>query len=66
VFRRFLCENGADFYGLPVPERTFELVREPDSFESLITPDGPVTPLPVGMGLELPWRLDGGQGMAGY
>ncbi|MCS1410173.1 MAG: Dihydroorotase [Verrucomicrobia subdivision 3 bacterium] len=56
-FERFLCRNGAAFYGLPLPEQGFRLERQVGRCDLLETPEGPVTPLPVGMERELTWRL---------
>ncbi len=57
-FRAFLCTNGADFYGLPVPQKTFDLVREDTPLSPLETPEGPVMPLPLGLGRpSLPWKI---------
>lgn len=63
AFRRFLCLNGASFYGLPVPGETFTLERAPQDVQMLRTSEGDVTPLPLGMGVAsdeaaiLPWRI---------
>lgn len=64
IFARFLCENGRNFYNLPLPNRTFRLIREPGPVSHLMTPEGPVIPLPMGLnsdhqttGTTLPWRL---------
>ena len=58
VFERFLCTNGAHFYGLEVPTETFDLVREPSTVEILDCGDEKVTPLPVGLNMgDLPWSL---------
>lgn len=65
VFRGFLCENGARFYGLPVPGETFHLAREAGAAEEWSLPDGgAVKTLPAGLGMELEWKIslghDGG------
>lgn len=59
AFTRFLCTNGPAFYGLKVSGETFTLVKEPQEIAPLATPEGPVTPLPLGAGLStLPWRIE--------
>lgn len=58
TFKRFLCLNGAQFYGLDIPDETFDLVREESTITSLICGDETVTPLPVGLKMgNLPWSL---------
>ncbi|MGH1456079.1 MAG: dihydroorotase [Alphaproteobacteria bacterium] len=58
AFKKFLCTNGAAFYGLSVPEDTFTLVRRDEAVEPLMTPDGAVMPLPLGLGQKtLPWAI---------
>jgi dihydroorotase len=58
AFENFLCRNGAHFYSLPVPKETFTLVKETQIISALETPEGPVTPLPLGMGQDtLPWKI---------
>lgn len=58
IFENFLCHNGAKFYGLPTPDKTFTLTKQSQSVEKTATPDGPITPLPLGLGLsEIPWSL---------
>jgi dihydroorotase len=58
-FERFLCRNGADFYGLPVPVETFTLTEKPQPVHSLSTQDGTIVPLPLGLGREsISWSLD--------
>ncbi len=49
IFEKFLCSNGAVFYGLPVPEQKFTLIKQESVVEMLSTPDGDVTPLPLGL-----------------
>lgn len=63
-FEQFLCHNGKNFYDLPDAQKTFRLVREEAAVDVLETPEGIVTPLPVGLnpahgdkGTVLPWRL---------
>lgn len=58
ALKRFLCENGPHFYGLPVSRKKFTLLKEPEATELLQTPEGPVTPLSVGMGEPtLTWKI---------
>lgn len=58
AFQRFLCENGARFYGLRLPEETFRLSRQPESpQERGAGAGGTVVSLPLGMGMEVPWRI---------
>lgn len=58
AFENFLCHNGARFYGLPMPKKTFTLEKRPQKIEKLDTPDGVITPLPLGLGSsEIPWSL---------
>ncbi|MCA1963341.1 MAG: hypothetical protein LDL31_05290, partial [Prosthecobacter sp.] len=54
---RFLCLNGPAFYGFPASRQTFQMQRGSCQMAPLETPAGPVTPLPLGLGLELTWRL---------
>ena len=56
-FERFLCRNGPDFYGLEPGGRTFRLERGVEKLEPTETLDGPVLPLPLGLELEVNWRL---------
>lgn len=58
AFRRFLCLNGPAFYGFPASSQRFALVRESSAVPVHDTDEGPVVPLPVGMGLELSWRVE--------
>ena len=58
AFERFLCLNGAAFYGLDVPSETFTLSKEPSSLKALNTGDGEVVPLPLGLGqTQIEWSL---------
>jgi dihydroorotase len=66
AFKRFLCEIGPEFYGLPKPKGTFQLVREPSRVTSLeVEGIGQIVRLPVGLSTEnlnkgeavLPWRI---------
>lgn len=57
-FKSFLCTNGADFYGLPHAQKTFELVQTPQDLHPTVTEDGTVLPLTLGLGEKtLPWSL---------
>lgn len=56
-FERFLSLNGPAFYGFPASKERFQMEKAPSSCTALETPMGPVTPLPLGLGLELSWRL---------
>ncbi len=49
TFKKFLCTNGPNFYGLKIPTDTFTLTKEPQEISLLNTPAGPITPLPIGM-----------------
>ena len=58
VFKQFLCINGAQFYGLPVSQKTFTLEKTPTSIENLSTAHGDVCLLSNGLGIEnLEWSL---------
>lgn len=58
AFKGFLCTNGAAFYDLPVPSETFTLVKKDQALEKLATPDGDVTPLPLGLNQKtMPWAI---------
>ncbi|MCK5375264.1 MAG: hypothetical protein KAJ40_08265, partial [Alphaproteobacteria bacterium] len=58
VFKAFLCDNGARFYGLDQPAETFTLVKEPSPVEVLHTLEGDVIPMPLGLGeSELSWSI---------
>ena len=59
LFERFLCLNGPAFYRFPVSEKRFTMEKVTQQMALLETPAGPVTPLPVGMGIELTWRMVG-------
>lgn len=59
TFKRFLCDNGVQFYGLMPSPKTFTLTKEPQSV-ALIPVEGgaEITPLPVGLGQsEIPWSI---------
>ena len=55
--KRFLSTNGPLFYGFAPSGEEFTLVRESETLPILEGDDGPVVPLPAGMGLELTWRI---------
>ena len=57
AFTRFLSTNGPTFYGFDPSEETFTLVKEPSQTEIRETAEGPVTPLPSGLGIDLTWSL---------
>ena len=58
ILQKFLCENGALFYGLNLPDDTFTLSKEKVPVKMLKTPDGNVTPLPLGVGqTHLSWSI---------
>lgn len=57
LFKRFLSLNGPAFYGFPPSMQQFTMEKSPSTCEPLQTPAGPVTPLPVGMGIDLTWTL---------
>lgn len=50
VFENFLCHVGADFYGLQKPSETFTLAKTVQKVEKIQTPEGDITPLPLGLG----------------
>ena len=47
-FQRFLCELGPQFYGLPIPQETFTLTRQPVTVTAYETAAGTLQPLPLG------------------
>jgi dihydroorotase len=66
AFKKFLCDIGPEFYNLPKPNGSFELINEPAKVEILQTELGEIIPLPVGMVADslraevtLPWRVGG-------
>ena len=59
IFENFLCHVGRRFYDLPIPEKLFTLTKENQGIQPLSTPDGAITPLPLGLGLDrIPWSLN--------
>ncbi|MBX2834222.1 MAG: dihydroorotase [Micavibrio sp.] len=58
IFENFLCHNGAKFYDLPTPSKTMTLSKAEQTIEMINTPDGQITPLPLGLGQStIPWTL---------
>lgn len=57
AFTRFLCLNGPHFYGFSPSQETFTLIRGKSLTEPHLTEDGPIVPLPYGMGLTLEWTI---------
>ena len=57
LFKRFLSLNGPAFYGYPASAQRFQMEKAPSHSDMLETAAGPVTPLPLGLGLELAWRI---------
>jgi dihydroorotase len=61
IFKRFLCTIGPVFYGLSVSKKTFALVKEEQAVEALVTPEGNVMPLTLGLSADgkatLPWSI---------
>jgi dihydroorotase len=53
AFKKFLCTNGSEFYGLEISNETFTLEKKSSS------PDvkSDATPLHKGLGIELDWTL---------
>lgn len=59
IFENFLCHNGAKFWNLPTPSKTMTLSKEETTVVMLETPDGQITPLPLGLGQNtIPWKLE--------
>jgi dihydroorotase len=57
LFERFLSLNGPAFYGFPASKQTFQMENAPSQAVLLNTPAGCITPLPLGMGVEMTWRI---------
>ncbi|MFN3700650.1 MAG: hypothetical protein ACK4VI_03905 [Alphaproteobacteria bacterium] len=58
IFENFLCRNGANFWGLEIPQQRFTLEKSPMVTTPLETPDGAIIPLPLGLGAaEIAWSL---------
>lgn len=56
-FSSFLSLNGPAFYGFEPSQETFTMIQEPVKTETFDSEEGPVTPLPAGMGIDLSWRI---------
>lgn len=59
LIEAFLSLNGPAFYGFPASQQRFQMRKEPSQAALLDTPAGPVTPLPLGLNVELTWRIIG-------
>lgn len=59
LFERFLSLNGPAFHGFPASQKCFRMEKAPSHTAVLETSSGPVTPLPLGVGIELTWRMAG-------
>ena len=58
IFKNFLCFNGSDFYGINRSAETFTLQKTPQKIEKIKTSEGDITPLPLGMGMDMiPWSI---------
>jgi dihydroorotase len=57
LLERFLCLNGPAFYGFPASTQRFQMEKATSNTPLLETPAGPIMPLPLGMGIELNWRV---------
>ena len=53
AFKKFLCFNGANFYGLKIPNETFTLEKTPSN----PTVNSDATPLHTGLDISLDWTL---------
>lgn len=60
-FKNFLCLNGPHFYGLNPSEEVFTLEKKRNKSEVLPTPEGSVTPLPMGLDMDLEWSIAGSE-----
>lgn len=49
IFKKFLCELGAQFYNLPTPKKTFTLEKSPTELTHSATSQGLLTPLSLGL-----------------
>jgi dihydroorotase len=65
AFKKFLCDLGPEYYGLPKSPGTFELVKENSKVSILNTNIGDIIPLPLGMvkdefrfNVEIPWKIE--------
>ncbi len=58
AFQAFLCDNGPAFYGFTASSKTFTLRKEAQGVSKIQTPDGEITPLPVGLGRDtIAWSI---------
>lgn len=57
LFENFLSLNGPAFYRFPASTQRFQMEKAPSQTTPLETPAGTITPLPLGLGLELTWRI---------
>lgn len=58
AFKRFLCLNGPEFYGLKAQTATFTLEKTAQSVAARETGAGPLVPLPAGLGhTAIPWSI---------
>lgn len=58
IFENFLCHIGPKFYDLPAAEGEMTLTKQDQTVEMVETPDGPITPLPLGLEQKtIPWSL---------
>jgi len=57
AFKRFLCDIGPEFYGLNAPQDSFTLENAPKSVSTLNIDGETITPLSLGMDLDLTWRI---------
>ena len=58
AFQKFLCENGANFWNLPISKKEFSLIKQKSKVKKIVTPAGDITPLPVGLGQNIiSWAL---------
>jgi dihydroorotase len=56
--KSFLCINGANFYNLPIPQKTFTLIKQEQELFPLQTDEGVIMSLPLGLGQKtLPWTV---------
>jgi dihydroorotase len=59
IFKAFLCDNGPRYYGFaPAQAPVITLEKTPQRIAKIETLEEPITPLPLGLGLEtIPWSL---------
>jgi dihydroorotase len=64
AFQKFLCDIGPQYYKLPKPNGTFDLINKSEKIDILKTDLGDIIPLPVGMltdehrsDVTLPWKI---------